>query len=457
MATPLLQYWTDEVNRLTALRALQQPVVTAARAALTGTKAVQQTASDAVRTQALALETARLALAGIPMPADGNPLLLAMETALIGLAEAQATLASTGMAVQTQAADLARKEAQLAATEAALEEAESESLRELDESTARQGLASALLTGNLATLAADAAATLATFEATARSRVEGEFPTNATNAKSFIKRVRDRREMVRESARAATDVETAALTAANSALALASRRFQRATLALRAAADAAPRVDADASVLARLAGLPAPTATTFPILTAWQRDRLHDSTKKAARETALAKVAAIDAAVAAVRPAQQAYDIALHAAMKADPDKTQAQLDAGAVATERAALDAKITAVATAHAAITVAELDVVKSWFASVPQPLWDALEKLDLAVSRLTALSGSGSPATVLAELTAAETAFAAALGADRLATRKVIGAALALDRASTMREAEQETVGSRANAYAHSAALF
>ena len=457
MATPLLQYWTDEVSRITALRALQQPAVSAARATLTSSKAVQLTASDAVRTQALAVDMARLALAGIPMPADGSPLLVAMETALIGLAEAQATLAAMGLAVQVQAADLARKEAQLAATDAALAEAQRESLRELDESTTRQALVDALLTGNLATLSADAASALATFETTARARVEGEFPSNVANAKSFIKRVRDRRDMVRDSAKAAGDVETAAFNTVNSTLAQAQRRFQRAALALRATADAAPRVDADATVLARLAGLPAATATTFPIVTRWQHERLQDATKKAAREGALAKLAAIDQAVAAVRPAQQAYDQALHLAMKADPDKTQAQLDAGAVATERGALDTKIAAVATARALMNDTELDTVKSWFAGVPDVLWDALEKLETAASRLAALSGAGSPATVLAEFADDEPALAAALAADRRSTRKAVGAVLALDRADSMQDAEQETVGSRARAYAHSAALF
>ncbi|MDB5861523.1 MAG: hypothetical protein JWQ76_5212, partial [Ramlibacter sp.] len=191
--------------------------------------------------------------------------------------------------------------------------------------------------------------------------------------------------------------------------------------------------------------------------TRWQHERLHDATKKAAREAALAKLAAIDQAVAAVRPLQQAYDTALHAAMKTDPDKTQAQLDAGSLAAARTALDTKITAVATTRAAMTDPELDTVKSWFAGVPDQLWEALEKLDTAAGRLGALSGTGSPTNVLAELAAAETALATALAADRLATRQLAGAALALQRAAALQDAERETVGSRANAYAHSAALF
>ena len=457
MATPLLQYWTDEVVRLTASAAVQRTGVSAQRGTLTASKTVQQTASDAVRNQALAVEAARSALAGIPMPADGSPLLVAMETALISLAEAQATLASSSLAVQVQAADLARKEAQLADTEAALAEAERQKKREDEESVARQKMIDALVAGELSTLSTVAAAALTASQATAVARVESEFPSNATNAKSFVKRVRERRDMVRDSARIAGDVETAAYNGANGALAQALRRFQRAALALRATADAAPRVEADAATLQRLAALPAPTATTFPITSRWQHERLHDATRKTAREAALAKLAAIDTAVAAVRPAQQAYDIALHAAMKAEPDKTQAQLDATTVATERGALDTKITAVATARAAMVDTELDTVKTWFAAVPEPLWEALEKLDTAAGRLAALSAAASPTNVLGELAAAEAALATALGADRLALRKLAGAALAQQRATALLDAERETVGSRANAYAHSAALF
>ncbi len=457
MATPLLQYWTDEVARLATSTTAQRAEVHAQRGALTAARTLQQTAADSVRSQALAVEAARKALAGIPMPADGNPLLAAMETALIALAEAQATLAAQALAVQVQTAELTRLETRLAITEEALAEARREEKQADVESKARQKLIDALLTGELATLSADAAAAVAASEATARARVEGEFPSNATAAKSFLKRVRERRDLVRESVRLAGEVDTAAFNAVNAVVLQAQRRFLRAAQALRSTADAAPRLEADAKTLQRFAALPAPTATTFPFLSRWQHERLHDPTRKTARENALAKLAAVDAAVAAVRPAQQAYDTALHAAMKAEPDKTRAELDAGPVATERGTLTTKIAAVGTARAAMSDAELDTVKAWFAAVPEGLWEALEKFDTAASRLAALSGAASPANVMAELAAAETAYATALGADRLATRKLLGAALALERAAALEEAERETVGSRANAYAHSAALF
>lgn len=457
MATPLPQYWTDEIARLQGRRTAQLAEVAAQRSTLTAGKVVLQTASDAVRTQAAAVDEARKDLAGIPTPADGSPLLAAMEAALVGLAEAQATLAANALAVQVATTDLARKEAQLAQFEADLAEAQRMQAGETGAAAARQKLTDALLTGNLATLSADAGAALTAWETNARARVEGEFPSNSTAARSFLDRVRDRRAMVRDSLRMAGEVETAAFNADTDALAQAQRRFQRAALALRSTADAQARVSADTATLRRFAELPAATSTTFPILTRWQHDRLHDSTRETEREDALAKLTAIDQAVAAVRPAQEAYDTALHAAMKADPDKTQAQLDAGAVAAERGALDTELAAVTTARGNMNDTELDTVKTWFAAVPDVLWDALEKLDTARARLGALGGAESPANVLAELASAETALATALAANRLAARQQASADLAESRASTLLDAERETVGSRAAAYAHSAALF
>ncbi|HEY0825188.1 MAG TPA: hypothetical protein VGD76_15485, partial [Ramlibacter sp.] len=414
MPTPLMQYWTEEIARLTPRVATQRSEVTAQRAQLTGSRALRVLASAAVTAQTEAVEAARKALAGIPMPADGDPLLAGMETALVALAEAQATLATTDLAVQAQSAELARLEAQQAGLEEELAAALRQQKREEREAEARGKMITALTTGELATLAADAAAALTAYETTARARVEGEFPSSTTAAKSFLGRVRARRAQVQQSLVVAADVESAAFTADTGALAQAQRRFERAAAAVRTVADAAPQLESDRATLQRFSELPAATATSFPILTRWQHGRLHDGSKKTAREAALAKLTAVDTAVANVRPAQQAYDKALHAAMKSTPDKTQAELDASTLATERAALQAKIDAVGTARAAMTAAELETVKSWFAAVPENLWEALDRLDAAADRLNALKGPSAPANVLAELAAAETALATALTA-------------------------------------------
>jgi len=458
MATPLEQYWTDEVNRLTARRIAQHADVIAQRAALTAVRAMQLTASGAVKMQSDAVDAARRALAGIPMPADGDPLLAAMELALVGLAEAQAALADADLAAQAGSAELARMEAEGTLLDASLAAAEGSKAQEMKARDARQAMIDKLTSGDLATLAADAAAVLAASGATARARVEGEFPTSTTNAKSFLKRVRARRAIVEESLKSATAAETAAYGAGESLRAQKQRGFERAAAAVRWAAEAAPRLAADAATLARLAALPAPNPPgQYPILTRWQHDRLHDATKKTARESALAKLTDADTAFAAARNAQQAYDLALHAAMKAEPDKTQAQLDATTLATERGTLTTKLADLSTARGAMTADELAAVKSWYAAVPEKLWDELDKLDTALARLAALVGPPAPADLITALAAAETAFADALKDERLAARQEAGADAALVRAAAAQLAERETAASRARAFAHSAALF
>lgn len=457
MATTLAQYWTDEVTRLSARLVTQRAEVAAQRATLLAAQALQLSASDALRTQAAAVEAGRKALAGIPMPADGDPLLAAMELALVALAEAQAALASADLAAQAAGAELKRQQAQESDLDAALAAAKAMVTQETTARATRQVMIDKLTTGALSTLVADATAVLAASEATARARVEGEFPSSATNAKNFLKRARARRGIVEDSLKTAGVVEAAAYAADTSALAQAQRAFDAAAEAVRVVAEAAPRFDADKATLERLAALPAATATTFPIVTRWQHERLHDASKKTARENALAKLTDVDLALIAARTAQQAYDTALHVAMKAEPDKTQAQLDATTLATERGTLTTKLGDLATARGAMTADELAAVKAWFAAVPEKLWEELDKLDTALARLAALVGPPTPANLIATLTSAETALTTALTADRLARRQQAAADAARARAAGAQAAERETASTRAKAYAHSAALF
>src|SRR5262249_47525815 len=162
-----------------------------------------------------------------------------------------------------------------------------------------------------------------------------------------------------------------------SALAKAERDFAQAVAAGRTVTDAAPRLAADNATLARLAALPAPNPPdTYPILTPWQHDRLHDATKKSAREDALGNLPAIDNAQVAVQTAQDAYDLALHTAMKAEPDKTQAELDSSTVSAEHTAVNDKRKDLQGKQNDMNAAERATVQVWFAAVPDKLWDELE---------------------------------------------------------------------------------
>ena len=458
MATTLEQYWIDDVARLTTRLAAQQSDIDTERATLLAAQATRLVASDAVKTQNTAVDAARKALGAVAMPADGDPLLVALEAALVGLADAQAGLAASDLAAQLAAAELARLQTDATALAMALADAQRVATLEGAARADRQAMIDRLSSGDLATLAADAAAALAASEATARSRVEGEFPANADDAKDFVKRVRARRAVVAASLQSAIEVEGAAFDADTPALAQAQRDFEAAVAGLRLVANAAPSLTADSTTLARQAALPAPNPPdSYPIVTRWQHDRLHDGGKQAAREGALAKLTDADNAVSAARAAQQAYDLAVNAAMKAEPDKTAAELDATTVAAERAALTSSLGDLDTARVALSAGDLAAVQSWFATVPDTLWDELDKLDVALARLAALAGPPTPADRIDAVTAAETALTAALDADRLAQREHAAAESALRRAAAALQAERETADARARAFAHSAALF
>ena len=459
MATTLKQFWTDEVARTTARLGALATELGLLRAALTAAQAIQAAASSAVTTQAKAVDEARKALAGIPMPGDGDPLLVAMEQALMDLADARANLASSDQAVQAQTAELNRLQGQQAALQADFADANKALTQAGKDADMRQKWVDALTTGALQTLAADAAAALAASEATARSRVEAEFPKSATLAKDFLTRARARRGLPLDSLTQAGAVETAAFNADSPAFAQARLAFDSAANSVRQAFEAAPSLAADTAVLLRLAALPAahPAApSSYPILTVWQHNRLVDAGKKADRESALAKITDVDKAAADVRSAQAAYDTALHAAMVAQPDATQAELDGGVVKPKKDDLIAKLATLGTQRGAMTADEIKLVKAWFAAVPSTLWDALDKLDTAAARLRALVGPPAPAALIAAMTAAEAALVTALDAARLAQRTRDATDLAEQRAAGLLAAERETAAARSVAFEHGATL-
>lgn len=458
----LKQYWSDEVTRIgTALTAAQADLATQ-RAGVLAAEAAQRDTANLVRSQGDAVAAARRALSAIPMPADGDPLLAAMQAALVGLHSAQASLAEGAYRLLVQRAALQRTEAAVQRLGAELAAAKATLDKETQAADARQALADKFgVTGSLANLIPDAQAALAAHKATAVARVEGEFPTSATPAKDFLGRVRARAQLVRDIAASAGDVEQPAYAAANPALAVAQRAFDAAVAALQAVADAGAQAAADSDTLARLAALPAPNPpSSYPILTRWQHELLFDAGKQTTRENTLAALTAVDEARSAVIPVQVAYEKALHAAMQAEPDKTVAQLDATTLAAEKGALDPKLGDLATArntYGAVAAADRQLLDEWFAAVPDSLWSALDALDGAVGRLEKLTGSPTPGDLVTAITTAETNLEAALRAAREADRQTLGGQFALQGASAGLGAERDTVAARAGAMAHSSALF
>lgn len=460
MAT-LTQYWNDEVTRIgNALDAVQADL-TGLRAAVAAAEAGQRSTADAVRAQSDALAAARRALAGIAMPADGDPLLVAMEAALVALHGAQAALAAGELSLQAQRAELQRAEQTASSLAGELAGARLALERETAAGETRQDMVDLLTTGGLATLVADVTDILNTHQATATSRVEDEFPSSATPDQDFLTRVRARRALVQSIAASSGKVEEAAFAANNPALAQAQRTFTAAAAAVQAAAESGASVAADSATLARLAALPAPNPpTSYSILTRWQHDHLHDASKQATREATLAELAKVDDARQAVTAAQEAYAKALDAALKAEPDKTVAQLDATTLSTEKTALDGKLSDLSNArnaYNALAAGDRQALDEWFAAVPDALWAALDDLDGAVARLEKLKGPPTPGDLITAMNNAETALEAALRAARLAERQTAGGQLALQRAGGQWRAERDTAVGRAVAMARCSALF
>ena len=457
MASTLKQYWTGEIARIAAERAAHLALVSAARAQTLAVQADQRSHADALQAAAKAVDEARQALARIAMPADGDPAIASFEAAIKAWRGARVTLAADELKLQQLRPELAREEDTLAALASQLAYAKAAQQAETAASLARQALVDRLSSGDLATLAADATAALAASAAVAAARVESEFPTSGSAAKSFLQRVRARRGLVNDSAAAAAEVRGLAFVAAHAALVKAQADFDAARATVQACAVARPQLVADAAALAALAALPAPNPPVYPILTRWEHELLFDPAQQAARETALANLTAADQAQATVRSAQTAYDTAMLAALKAAPDATVAELDATAVNAERGALNAKTALLVAARAGVSGADASLLASWFAAVPEGLWDALDRLDDASARLTALAGPPTPADRVSALGLAEAALATALAATRSTEAQAVGAARALARADGIASAERETRAQRVLAYARYSTMF
>lgn len=440
----LTQYWTDEVARITPVLTKVRSDLAVLRNSLMTAQQAARDGSDAVRISGDDVEAVRRNLALIPMPADGDPLLLAMSDALVAWRVALAQQANVDLALQAARSAVAQAESREQALAAELGAAAASLATEKIRADERKLMVDALTSGALKNLAVDAAKALSDFEAAARGKIEGEFPSGSSAAKDLLKRVRDRRALVEESLNLAAAVQGAAFTAGSEALDIAQREFVQALAAVRKANEAAPRLATDTATLQRIAALAA------PILTASQSQALKDAAKKSARESALLKLKAVDDKQRLMRVAQADYDKALNAALRSDPDKSQAVLDGGAIKTEADDLAARKQAWKDACDALKAdpVEYKLLQSWFAAVPDTLWDELDAFDTAVARLTALK-SPTPAELTDALATKEDLLAKALRSARLGQRKQAQAAMALLRTDVASAAEQSTASARARA--------
>lgn len=456
----LSTYWSGEVARLTLALSDTRAALSSARTALGVAQQAGRLAADAVRSASDAVDAARRALGGIPMPADGDPLLVAMAQALITLREAQQAQSRAELGLLQARGEQRRLELLEADTQAELAQAQtaqSQAQRSADE---RQAVADALTLGAWATLVPDATQALTDFEATARARVEGEFPSHATASKDLLKRVRARRALVTTSATQALEAEALAFQDSHDALAQAQRRFDEAWQAVRTVIDAAPRLADARDALSRLAALPAPVAgTRYPIVTVAQHDALFHAGLKAKRESMLVKLSTADDAEQAARSAQLVYDKKLYAAMKAHPGQTRAELEATVLAADLVTLNAALLLRQTTRDDLqsNAADYAVLQAWFAAVPDTLWEALDQLDTAIARLNQLKHADVPANLLAAVSAREADLVAALEAATLSRRTQQAATQAALIALNLQQAEASAAARRARAVSRSTAAL
>ena len=97
----LTQYWIDEAGRLDQALGAVRTDTGIARLAQAAAQTQSRLAADAVRVASDTVAVARKALAGIPTPADGDPLLLAMSNALVAWHEALHAQAGADLALQS--------------------------------------------------------------------------------------------------------------------------------------------------------------------------------------------------------------------------------------------------------------------------------------------------------------------------------------------------------------------
>lgn len=458
----LTDYWNDEVSRIDAALANARTELATLRSELRDTEAEARALAAELKAHTDTVAAARQALAKIAMPADGDPLLELMRSALVDLNTARADVArSQGrrLALRAAASALDTEIAGLE-SEAGLAHASLDAIATVN--AQRQATVDKFAVGGiLEALVSTAQTALSEHEASARARVEGEFPTNANPDKSLLARARARAQLVRDIVASAASVEHAADAGRRTALDIAMRDYEAALDALLSLGEAGASVRADVSTLARLAALPAASAPdSFPILSPWQHALLHDSTGKTKRENTLAKLTAVDQARAALIPLQAAYDQARHAAMKAEPDKTLAELDATSLAAEKAALDTQESALDAARSTYTgldPANLQLLDAWFAAIPDALWAALEALDGAVLRLQTIATGPTPASLDSAIDVAETALESALRSARAQQRQTLGSQRAYALAEAKWTAHRTTEAAQVSAMSHSNVLF
>jgi hypothetical protein len=455
----LTDHWSAEkTQRQTALTKLSGQLTTA-RSDLTAARAALLAAGAAERQQADQIDALRRQLAAIPMPADGDPLLLAMNVALVARAQARVAQVEASLAKQVLTAQVAHLENLQQSASAALASAQASLDSATLRATALQTLKDRFTSGDLANLVTEADQALSDFETGANDKLKAGFPANSgDDSRDLLTRIRDRRTLVQASADLAAGVLEHAAQIADDPVKHARAAYEAASNALASASCAAPRLAVARASLERLSKL------TTPLLTPDQAAALNDAAQQSDREDALAKLCAVDVAEAERGKKQAAYEQALADQRKTDPDTPESDLDSGALKTSFDEREAANTALVASRSALssvrpapdTPSDRERLDAWFAAVPDSWWDALETLDSAVATLKSLQ-SPTPTDLLSHLDDQEDLLVKALQAAELLARQQDAQQNQRAQAAGSLAAELDTAPQRARAMSRSAGVF
>lgn len=457
MPATLSGFWSAETSRLgTQLASARAAALTAATDESSASADLALTGKQLQDARAR-VEAARKALAAIPMPADGDPLLLEMRQAVVDMRAAAALQVEADTALRMQRAQRINAAASVSLLEKQLADARQQSKVEDKASAERSSWINAAKVAPLKDLPALATTALSSFAAGAKAKVEADFPSNADPDKDFLTRVRARRALAATISARAQAVRDDALTTARTweesstrelaQIAALRRTFETKAMALKNFFQAPGRVKQAQEQLKALANRPASP------LTVAQGKELNtaNATLKGIREDMLPLLKACDDAQNTLLAAEEVYAKTLLATLLANPGKTEAELvvsDATLKAKKKDVDDAA-TAVDDAEAdPAFVAHLPELEAWFAAVPDVLWEQLETMDNAVADLNAVKAAV-PATLISDLATAEDALAVQLEAARKESLFVatLAEALAVDQQSV--QVEEELDASRRQA--------
>jgi|GEM_PF-1735812 len=368
---------------------------------------------------------ARKALALIPLPADGDPLLLALRSALRAEASAQSAQVSAAAELSQARANRARADAWAALLAQRLAQLNLQAKAAQTATQQRTAWLSAAATAAPDDAPSLAAAVLSEYNAAAKGKIEADFPSHADADKNFLSRVRARRSLA-ASALSLAQTRQADADALATAWAEASGRAAAKLPALHsrlAAADAAlqqlslapAQIDSARQQLKALAERPSSP------LSAAQRAELFATGNTALaseREAALAALSLRDAAQNTYFARRQDYARALLPLQIAHPGASEADLRALDTSLDTHFSDLNAAAQALADAdndPALAAHRNTLMDWFNAVPEALWQQLEAYDSSLAQLTQIQALV-PADLISALQNAENALVTQLQAQR-----------------------------------------